>query len=170
MSDAGAIAAVHVETWRDTYAGIIPDRILLDLSEPTQERSWQAILRSRRRGELTLVAEQADGGVVGFANAGRARPTGLSFESEIYTLYVLPNHQGMGYGRELIGALFSRLLHAGYKDALVWVLAENPARFFYQAMGGTLAATRNEPFHGVTLAEQAYGWTDLDVTPGAGKG
>ena len=30
--DANAIARVHVDTWRDTYAGIIPDRILLRMS------------------------------------------------------------------------------------------------------------------------------------------
>ena len=28
-------------------------------------------------------------------------------------------------------------------------------------MGGTLIATREEPFHGVVLSECAYGWPDL---------
>ena len=64
-------------------------------------------------------------------------------------------------GRGLLGALFSALSAAGCRSALVWVLAENPARFFYEAMGGTLIATREEPFHGVVLSECAYGWPDL---------
>ena len=90
-----------------------------------------------------------------------ARPTNLPYDGEVYTLYVLPDHQGAGNGRRLLGALFSALSAAGCRSALVWVLAENPARFFYEAMGGTLIATREEPFHGVVLSECAYGWPDL---------
>jgi ribosomal protein S18 acetylase RimI-like enzyme len=161
LSDADAIAAVYVETWRDTYAGIIPDRVLLELSERSQAASWRHILRDQQWGGLTLVAERPDAKIIGFANAGRARQTGLPYDGEIYTLYVLPNHQGAGHGRGLVGGLFSGLLRARLKSALVWVLAENPARFFYQALGGKLIATRDEPFHGVTLSEQAYGWSDL---------
>ena len=88
-------------------------------------------------------------------------PTNLSYDGEVYTLYVLPDHQGAGHGRGLLGALFSALSAAGCRSALVWVLAENPARFFYEAMGGTLIATREEPFHGVVLSECSYGWPDL---------
>ncbi len=31
-ADAGEIARVHVDTWRDTYAGIRPDHVLLRMS------------------------------------------------------------------------------------------------------------------------------------------
>ena len=105
--------------------------------------------------------EGPDSRVVGFANAGRARPTNLPYDWEVYTLYVLPDHQGVGHGQRLLGALFSALRYAGCRSALVWVLAGNPARFFYEAMGGILIATRYEPFHGVVLDECAYGWPDL---------
>ena len=161
LSDASAIADIQVETWRDTYAGLIPDRTLLGLSRTSHIESWHRILRDTRADTITRVAEGADACVVGFANAGRSRPTNLSYDGEVYTLYVLPDHQGAGNGRRLLGALFSALSAAGCRSALVWVLAENPARFFYEAMGGTLIATREEPFHGVVLSECAYGWPDL---------
>ena len=114
-----------------------------------------------RADTITRVAEGADACVVGFANGGHARPTNLPYDGEGYTLYVLPEHQGAGNGRRLLGALLSALSAAGCRSALVWVLAENPSRFFYEAMGGTLIATREEPFHGVVLSECAYGWPDL---------
>ena len=161
LSDASAIADVQVETWRDTYAGLIPDRTLLGLSRTSHSENWRGILRDARADSITRVAEGPDSRVVGFANAGRARPTNLPHDGEVYTLYVLPDHQGAGYGRGLLGALFSALRTAGCRSALVWVLAGNPARFFYEAMGGTLIATREEPFHGVVLSECAYGWPDL---------
>ncbi len=161
LSDASAIADIQVETWRDTYAGLIPDRTLLGLSRMCHIESWRRILRDTRAESITRVAEGPDSRVVGFANAGRARPTNLPYDGEVYTLYVLPEHQGAGHGRGLLGALLSALSAAGCRSALVWVLAENPARFFYEAMGGTLIATREEPFHGVVLSECAYGWPDL---------
>ena len=161
LSDAPAIADIQVETWRDTYAGLIPDRTLLGLSRTSHIESWRRVLRDTRADTITRVAEGPDSRVVGFGNAGRARPTNLAYDGEVYTLYVLPDHQGAGHGRRLLGALFSALSAAGCRSALVWVLAGNPARFFYEAMGGILVATRDEPFHGVVLSECAYGWPDL---------
>ena len=161
LSDASAIADIQVETWRDTYAGLIPDRTLLGLSRTRHIESWRRILRDTRAEAITRVAEGPGACIVGFANAGRARPTSLPCDGEVYTLYVLPDHQGAGNGRGLLGALLSALSAAGCWSALVWVLAENPARLFYEAMVGTLIATREEPFHGVILNECAYGWPDL---------
>ena len=161
LSDACAIADIQLETWRDAYAGLIPDRTLLGLSRTSHIENWRGILRDARGHNITRVAEGPDSRVVGFANAGRVRPTNLPYDGEVYALYVLPDHQGAGNGRRLLGALHSALLASDCRSALVWVLAENPARFFYEAMGGTLIATHEEPFHGVVLSECAYGWPDL---------
>ena len=49
---------------------------------------------------------------------------------------------------------------------MLWVLAANPARFFYSVMGGTLAAHRNERHFGVALDELVYGWADLKYLAG----
>jgi hypothetical protein len=40
VEDAAAIAEVHVETWRTTYAGMLPDNFLLNLSEEKYEARW----------------------------------------------------------------------------------------------------------------------------------
>ena len=161
LSDASSIADIQVETWLDTYAGLIPDRMLLGLSRARQIRSWRGILRDTGEDNFTRVAEAPDASVVGFANGGRARPTNLSYDGEVYMLYVLPDHQGAGNGRRLLCAMFSALSTAGCRSALVWVLAKNPARFFYEAMGGTFIAIREEPLQDVILSECAYGWSDL---------
>lgn len=54
-----------------------------------------------------------------------------------------------------------RLLDAGHAAMLVWALAGNPARGFYEALGGQLVATKTVALGGVGLEEVAYGWTDL---------
>jgi ribosomal protein S18 acetylase RimI-like enzyme len=160
--DAAGIARVHVETWRDTYAGIIPDHALLGLDLRHEAARQRHALGLRRGNALTLVAELPASGIVAYSEAGTARASGLPYDAEIYTLYVLPGHQGEGHGRGLLGAMFARLFRAGFRSALVWVLADNPARFFYAAMGGQRIAHRTERLFDTRLAEEAYGWTELE--------
>ncbi len=109
-----------------------------------------------------MVAERAGAEIIGFGSCGPARGTGLPFAGEVYTLYVLHDHQGEGIGKRLLGALFQRLLDQGMGSALIWVLARNPARFFYEATGGKRVAEREQKLWGATLAEAAYGWSNLE--------
>jgi hypothetical protein len=44
---------------------------------------------------------------------------------------------------------------------LVWVAAANPARRFYEALGGQQLRTRVATISGVDLEEVAYGWRDI---------
>ena len=50
---------------------------------------------------------------------------------------------------------YSSLTQKGYRSALVWVLADNPARYFYQAMGGRVVAERDEALWGNTTERNA---------------
>lgn len=164
MADAEAIARVHVSAWRAAYAGVVPDRYLVAMSQAGQARQWRRLLGRSRVRETVLVAEALLGGnreVVGFGNCGPVRPCGLSYAGEVYTLYVAGDWQDCGIGRALLTGLFQALLGAGLSDALIWVLSANPARFFYQTVGGCAAAERKEAFAGALLDETAYAWPDL---------
>ena len=52
-------------------------------------------------------------------------------------------------------------IYHGCSEAMIWVLSGNPARFFYEALGGVAVAERKEAFAGTLLEETAYGWPDL---------
>lgn len=157
--DASAIGRIHVETWRDTYAGMLPDRVLVEMSSAMEGGQWSRVLESGR--DRVVVAETDGAGIVGFGSCGKARAGALGFEGEVYTLYVLPDHQGQGIGRLLLTELFRILGADGYRSALIWVLQDNPAGFFYEAMGGRPAASRTERLWGADVAERAYGWNAL---------
>ncbi len=159
--DAKAIAGIYVDTWRDTYAGIIPDRILIGMSRRRQCAAWSVECGKRRNGHAVMVAEDSRAGVVGFGGCGRVRYANLPYDGEVHTLYVLTDYQGRGIGKRLLGGLFGALLERGSRSALIWVLADNPARFFYQAMGGTHVAVRTERLGCTSLPAMAYGWRDL---------
>ncbi len=100
--------------------------------------------------------------MVGFGSCGPSRPYGLPYRGEVFTLYVTDDWQGRGIGRALIRALFVDLVARGNSDALIWVLSANPARFFYEAVGGSPVAERKEAFAGAMLDETGYAWPDLE--------
>jgi ribosomal protein S18 acetylase RimI-like enzyme len=161
-SDARAIARIHVETWRTTYPGMLPDRALIDMNVDGKARSWRSMLENPESAGAVLVAEEkGEGGTIGFASASRNRHANLPFEGEVQTLYVLPDWQNQGIGRVLLEGCFAGLRGRGLASAVVWVLADNPARFFYERMGGKRAGERDESLWGATLHEIAYGWSAI---------
>ena len=169
VADAAAIARIHVETWRTTYAGILPDHYLVGLHRGRQAAGWRRTLASDRGGKLTLVMEEAGTGIVGFASGGPARPAelprGSDVRGEVYTLYVGSDWQGNGYGRALLQGVIANLRANDLGGVIAWVLAASPTRFFYEAMGGVRLASRRERFAGTELDELGYVWRDAPADP-----
>ncbi len=164
IEDAAAIARVHITAWRATYAGMLPDTYLVQMSARQLQQHWRRILSCQDRQERVVVAAAEGGGrrkVVGFGSCGSSRFRSLPYTGEVYTLYLLPDWQGMGLGRPLLQSLFATLLRSDCTGAVIWVLSANPARYFYEALGGRRVAERQEDFSGTRLPVTAYAWPDL---------
>ena len=154
--DAGGMARVHVESWRTTYRGIVPDGYLAALSYERREEVWRRNLHSG----WAYVAENEAGEIVGFADGGPERTGNPVYRGELYAIYLLESHQRRGTGRRLVQAVARRLRLEGMHAMLLWVLADNPACRFYQALGGQRLRTQQVEIGGATLDEVAYGWLD----------
>lgn len=162
--DAEAIARAYVDTWRSVYAGLVPDRVLTRMSYAHQKETWARELGAGKgQGRHVLVADLRPDGVVGFISVGPNRAGPAHFDGEIYTLYVTDDFQNRGIGRGLLTAGLAALAEDGFQSAVVWVLTGNPARYFYEAMGGRRVAERNERLWGTVLGETAYGWPNLNL-------
>ncbi len=167
-NDAAAIASVHVESWRTTYAGLLPDGYLVGMNVTRCAALWSDVLVNRPCSEAVFVIDAVPCGVVGFCSCGRARrdwPRSLRNGGEVYTLYVDPDHQGAGYGRALLERGLAHLREAGFLDGVVWVLDGNPARFFYQALGAHLVMERSARFAGAAIRELGYKWDWAGADP-----
>ncbi len=159
LGDARAIGRIEVETWRSTYAGMLPDRVLLAMSAERQTAAWAGALR-HHPGDV-WVAQHESLGLIGFGHCGPQRSGAFPFGGEVYTLYVTPDAQGRGTGRLLLLALFARLVDCGHRSALIWVVRANPSRYFYERLGGKLIAHRTIPLGGQPIEAVGYGWSDL---------
>ena len=156
--DAAGMGSVHVGVWRSAYAGILPDGYLAGLSAPRQAAYYQAGIL---RGHPALVAE-ADGRVVGFVTMSLRRDGALA-QSEIETLYVGDDWRDQGTGRRLMQQAGDALAHKGAKSAFLWVLSDNPSRWFYQRLGGKRVADGQTLVAGVTIPKTAFVWDPIDL-------
>lgn len=169
-SDAIAIGAVHVAAWRSTYPGILPDAFLARLSVPRQAAHYDAAIRSST-GVFVAAASGTDvppgsgARIIGFATAGRAR--GGEFarrlgEGEVETLYVLDDWRDRGVGRKLLRAAAAHLAETGCRSCFVWVLRDNPSRWFYQRLGGKPVAEAMIQVAGQRVPQTAFVWDPIE--------
>jgi hypothetical protein len=93
LHDAPAIAEVHLESYRNTYAGIFPLSAFDKLSLQSREQLWTRVLTEQAVASRTLVACTEDGSIVGFISGGRERTGHLNCDAEVYAIYLLPSAQ-----------------------------------------------------------------------------
>jgi GNAT superfamily N-acetyltransferase len=163
LDDAPAIAEVHVASWRTTYKGIFSDTLLDSLSVNKREQSWRETLALPEPNSVTLVACHGDGSIVGFISGGAERTGRLGYEGELYAIYLLQLAQRQGLGTLLVQHFVRELRARGFGSMAVWVLAANPFRKFYEALGGKVVAEQQIERGGQSFTESAYGWPDLNT-------
>jgi GNAT superfamily N-acetyltransferase len=157
VEDAPAIAYVHAEGWNTSYRGVLPDAAFVGHAFDDRLAQWAPRLQQPTSAAPVLVAE-IDGTVVGFTSGGPSRSPDLPYVAELYAIYVLLQAQRRGVGRALFVELARRLCEDGAATMLLWVLAANEARRFYERMGGGVVAEREERFGTDRVAEVAYGF------------
>lgn len=162
LDDVPEIAKIHVDGWRETYAGIIPDDHLRSLTYEQREKMWsRGIPVHAKVGTPILVAEHEDGTVTGFAVSGRSNSSLEAYDAELFAIYVRLEHQGHGIGKALMEESARQLVSAGFRSMMLWVLRDNPMAGFYEHLGGHRLTSRNVTIGNKSLPEVAFGWKDL---------
>lgn len=162
IADAADIGRIYRESWQDTYPGVIPAALLTAMTVRGQTARWRAAIAARGH-EAVFIAEDEKNGIVGMMSFGPSRDDSLGLDGEVYTLYVDPAHYSCGAGRALLTNGFAALKQRGYKSCIIWAHARNPARFFYERMGGHLVAERTIRMLGDAVPEAGFGWKRLAV-------
>ncbi len=156
--DLPGVARVSVDTWRGTYGGLLPAVLLDRLRYRSQEHRHRGFL-ARSGVHHRIAAEVFTDEVVGFANGGPGRHPHLGPHSEIYELYVQAGYQGRAIGRGLFDAMRLALAAEGKDSLVVWVLASNPNRAFYDRLGGRRISQHTIRMAGAKVDEIAYAWS-----------
>lgn len=156
-ADADPVAAVHVRSWRQAYAGVLSAELLAALDPTEAARRWATDLADGPQdGVRTWLAESA-GRVLGFATAGPARDDDADpGVQEIYRMYLDPDQWGTGVARQLVRSVLDAV--GEQATVTLWVATDNQrARHFYRRHGFVPDGTeRTQPVRGAELAEVRY--------------
>jgi GNAT superfamily N-acetyltransferase len=150
-SDAVAIARVDFETYRTTYAGIVPQDFLNGRTYETRISVWESRYSDSSKlwnDWFIYVAEDKDSKVVGFAGGGPQHGNVHGYSGELGFIYLLKSHQHQGTGRRLAATIANRLKQQGNNSMLVWVFTQNPYRAFYEALGGQIVGEKEVNYGG----------------------
>ena len=134
VGDARAIAVVHIASWLAAYRGLMPDRVLDELTIEGRERDWQGWLAEGGERQLTLVAER-ESRIEAFCtlempSREEDEPDGVA---GIPALYAHPEAFGRGAGPALLDAAIEAMRDRGYREAILWMLEGNRrAEAFYE--------------------------------------
>jgi ribosomal protein S18 acetylase RimI-like enzyme len=129
VDDAEELGRVHVEIWRQAYAGSMPAAYLAGLDPVAFADAWRGRLADPPAQELRLVARD-DLGIAAFSIAGPPRIDDSPADWELYAINLLPRAQGTGVADELL----DRSL--GDRAAYLWVIEGNErAQAFYRKRG-----------------------------------
>lgn len=159
--DAPAIAHVHVQSWRSTYAGIVPSPFLAALNEADRASQWTGWLQLDLPVYVAEVSSQTDSQIVGFIGGGPIRESVPGFDAELFALYLLKPAQRQGIGTALLHALARALTQRGLTSMVAWVLVSNSSRYFYERTGARLVQTSEIEIGKALLPIHAYGWPSL---------
>jgi GNAT superfamily N-acetyltransferase len=145
--DISALAALHVETFRETHGGGPPVAV--------REGQWQRILSAIDSLDFTLLVEDDSGQPVGFARGTRHDGGVPGYQGELNKIYVVKRLHGRGCGRLLVCGVAGRFLTHGITSMLLFGDARSPSNGFYEHLGGVRLLSPEGEFHG------GYGWPDL---------
>jgi ribosomal protein S18 acetylase RimI-like enzyme len=162
--DLHAIVALHVESWRRTYADVMEPGYLRD--EVTVDRAARWIDRLASATTVTFLAEDAQGGLLGFISALVDHDPVLG--TLIDNLHVAGDWQGLGLGRALLRHLSDCLEERGGSLAVhLNVFQRNSAALaFYRRLGATqVGVTRSQLPAARGAAAFVLHWRDMRDIP-----
>ncbi|MCF2586894.1 GNAT family N-acetyltransferase [Brevibacterium sp. UCMA 11752] len=132
IADVEAVAQVHVETWRETYRGLMPDE-LLDSPDMMgkRRRMWSSLITPENHPDHVSAIADQDGAIVGIALSGPSEAEDRPGDRQLFVLYAYAAVHGWGIGQQLLDAVVSRS-----ERTSLWVADPNPrAQAFYRRNG-----------------------------------
>lgn len=163
IDDAASLARISIDTWRATYADILTKNFLDSLSIEHRIERWRERLSNPDKSFFTLVAEDNEGRITGYAGGKPESEGNTIYTGEVGDIYVLPSFQRQGIGSRLIASVVSRLKQQGHKSIMLWAFTKNPYRKFYDDMGGQVIGEKEFEIDGVKVTDTGYGWQDLAI-------
>ncbi|HEX4471387.1 MAG TPA: GNAT family N-acetyltransferase [Nocardioides sp.] len=153
LDDLDEMGRVHVQVWREAYAGLLPADYLAGLDPTFGPTRWRERFGSSPEVSWWLARDEE--GIAGMATSGPPRDEDPPAPLELYAINVLSRAHGTGLADDLMARA------VGDRPAYLWVLEGNErALAFYRRHGFYDEGGRKpEPETGVVELRLARGHT-----------
>ena len=152
--DFQAIAAIHIESWKDAYSDVLPAEFLDWKIDSVFLKHWKEV--EIQNEDIILVAEENL--LLGFI-AVWCRP--IPF---IDNLHVKPSNRSKKIGSALMSAAAEKLINHGHKTAYLWVFESNQKAIrFYERLGGIQKEQSMKTVFGYDVLSRKIEWDDLSL-------
>ena len=158
-ADIDAIATIHVAGWRDNYRGMMPDAAIDLRTFEVRQAMWKPLIEML--GRITLVARDRAATIRGFTSSLLFDESNAGFESFLQMIFLETAMRGSGLGRALLRATALELRDAGRRSMALRTLRLNPARGFYEHLGGRLVPNNDFTYDAGEFDDVVYGFDDL---------
>jgi ribosomal protein S18 acetylase RimI-like enzyme len=146
--DISSVQEIAYISWNDTYEGIIP----FPVQKSFLDKSYSFPMMEMRLKKTIMLLAEHEGQPVGFANFTKVDEDG---DAELIAMYLKPEHQGNGYGKQLLASGLTYLLNGS--QLFVYVESENlKGRHFYESNGFEFIEEFEDLFEGYPLLIAKY--------------
>lgn len=155
--DLNIVAKIKVETWNNSYKGIVDNAYLKKMDYKKTADKWL-----KNFDNENFIVTVLDNKIVGFCRYGE-RIDELNrfkdYDGEIYAIYIDKNFQRQGIGNKMIEYACTELKKQNKNKVLIWCLKDNiSARKFYEGINGKVLGYKTSDIGGKEYEEIAYGY------------
>lgn len=151
INDIEEVAKLHIESWYETYSGIISQNYLENMRNNLVKR----IDRMKNEFSLrTMIVATINNEIVGFSEFVFSNEFSkeLDIDCELCGLYIKNGYKNLGLGSKMFEYVIKLFKEDNKKKMGLWCLKENiPAISFYKKKGGIPTTEKN-----FTIEEQEY--------------
>lgn len=154
-----AIVQIYLDVMRATHKGVVSAPFLNSLSMENTLNRFRGIL-NEKAGFCYVAVNSTK--IVGFAIGSFPNSPPEGYQGELNTLYVLPEFQQKGIGKDLFFAVVERFIKTRVSSIFLTVFKKNQsARDVYQRLGGRELKEHLATINGEKFKIIYYGWTNL---------
>jgi ribosomal protein S18 acetylase RimI-like enzyme len=163
LGDISEIAKVNIQSWEETYRGIMPDSILDNRSLEKSILGWTKTISNSEN--INLVVTNENNEVIGFCSGGFNRDENFhkDYPYELMAIYILRKYHKKGIGKKLVQYFMQEVYNRKFASMIVCVLAQNSALNFYKRLGAKIIGKKSYNFGCKELEGIVLGWENFDM-------
>ena len=156
-ADLYGVAKIKVETWNNSYKGIVDNTYLEKMDYKKTANKW--LKNFDNENFIVAVEDQQIMGFCRYGNRIDEIDRFKEYDGEIYAIYIDKKFQRQGIGNEMVKVACSELKKQNKNKVLIWCLEDNlEARKFYKRISGKELGIKKSNIGGKEYNEIAYGY------------